>query len=358
MSVAIITGSSGLVGSEASLYFEALGFDVIGIDNGMRQMFFGAAASTQWMTEKLKSGLRRYTHYFVDIRNAAAVDRIFAAYGADIRLVIHAAAQPSHDWAATDPGTDFTVNANGTSVLLEAARRHAPETVFIYMSTNKVYGDRPNSLPLVERRTRWEIDPAHEYCNGIPETMPVDATLHSLFGVSKLAADVLVQEYGRYFGMKTACFRGGCLTGPNHSGSQLHGFLAYLMKCAMTGSLYTIFGYKKKQVRDNLHSADLIQAFHQFFLNPRSGAVYNIGGGRFSNCSMLEAIALCEKITGNPLDQAYIERSRTGDHIWWISDISRFQNDYPSWSPRFGVPDILQQIYELNRERWGVKCLV
>lgn len=358
MSVAIITGSSGLVGSEAALYFEALGFDVVGIDNGMREVFFGHAASTQWMAEKLKTDLRHYTHFDVDIRDTAAIDRIFATYAADIQLVIHAAAQPSHDWAATDPATDFTVNANGTSALLEATRRHAPQAVFVYMSTNKVYGDRPNTLPLIEQQTRWEIDPAHEYRNGISETMPVDATLHSLFGVSKLAADVLVQEYGRYFGMKTVCFRGGCLTGPNHSGAQLHGFLAYLMKCAMTGAPYTIFGYKKKQVRDNIHSADLIQAFHQFFLNPRCGAVYNIGGGRFSNCSMLEAIALCEEITGNPLHYSYDEQSRTGDHIWWISDLARFQSDYPHWSPRFGVKEILQQIYELNCERWEVKCLV
>jgi CDP-paratose 2-epimerase len=358
MSVALITGSSGLVGSEAALYFEALGFDVVGIDNGMREVFFGSAASTQWMTGNLKSRLRHYTHYNADIRDAAAMERIFAAYGAEIQLVIHAAAQPSHDWAATDPITDFTVNANGTSVLLEATRRYASQAAFIYMSTNKVYGDRPNFLPLVERETRWEVDPAHDYCNGIPETMPVDGTLHSLFGVSKLSADLLVQEYGRYFGMKTVCFRGGCLTGPNHSGTQLHGFLAYLMKCAMTGSPYTVFGYSKKQVRDNIHSADLIRAFHHFFLNPRSGAVYNIGGGRFSNCSMLEAIALSEKITGNPLDHKYVDQNRTGDHIWWISDLSRFRSDYPEWSPRFGVTEILEQIYESNRERWGAKCLV
>ncbi len=357
MSAAIITGSSGLVGSEAALYFEALGFDVIGIDNGMREMYFGHSASTQWMTAKLKNELRHYTHYDVDIRDTNAINRIFAKYSTDIQLVIHAAAQPSHDWAATDPVTDFTVNANGTSILLEATRRYAPEAVFIYMSTNKVYGDRPNTLPLVEQETRWEIDPCHAYANGIPETMPVDATLHSLFGASKLAADVLVQEYGRYFGMKTVCFRGGCLTGPNHSGTQLHGFLAYLMKCAMTGAPYTVFGYKKKQVRDNIHSADLIHAFHQFFLDPRCGMAYNMGGGRFSNCSMLEAIALCKEITGNVLNHTYVEQGRRGDHIWWISDISRFKADYPDWSVQFGVKEILQQIYELNMERWGVECL-
>lgn len=358
MSVAIITGSSGLVGAEAATYFAALGFDVIGIDNGMREVFFGPSASTRWMTDKLRKELRAYTHCDLDIRDSAAMNRVFARYSTAIELVIHTAAQPSHDWAATDPATDFTVNANGTSVLLEATRRYAPDAVFIYMSTNKVYGDRPNALPLVEQDTRWEIDPAHAYRNGIPETMSIDATQHSLFGVSKLAADALVQEYGRYFGMKTVCFRGGCLTGPNHSGTQLHGFLAYLMKCAMTGAPYTIFGYRKKQVRDNIHSADLIQAFHQFFLKPRCGAVYNIGGGRFSNCSMLEAIDLCESITGNSLCSTYVDENRRGDHMWWVSDLSRFKADYPNWSLRFGVPEILRQIYELNAERWEVECLI
>ena len=357
MSVAIITGSSGLVGSEAATYFAALGFDVVGIDNGMREVFFGPSASTQWMTDKLRKELRAYTHCDLDIRDAAAMNRVFARYSTAIELVIHTAAQPSHDWAATDPATDFTVNANGTSVLLEATRRYAPNAVFIYMSTNKVYGDRPNALPLIEQDTRWEIDPAHAYRNGIPETMSVDATQHSLFGVSKLAADALVQEYGRYFGMKTVCFRGGCLTGPNHSGTQLHGFLAYLMKCAMTGAPYTIFGYRKKQVRDNIHSADLIQAFHQFFLKPRCGAVYNIGGGRFSNCSMLEAVDLCESITGNLLHSTYVDENRRGDHIWWVSDLSRFKADYPNWSLNYGVPEILREIYELNAERWEVGCL-
>jgi CDP-paratose 2-epimerase len=358
MSVAIITGSSGLVGSEAATYFAALGFDIVGIDNGMREIFFGQSASTQWMTDKLKKELQGYTHYNLDIRDAPAMNRVFARYSTDIKLVIHTAAQPSHDWAVIDPITDFTVNANGTSVLLEAARNHASEAVFIFMSTNKVYGDRPNHLPLMELDTRWEIDPGHEYVDGIPETMSIDGTLHSLFGASKVAADTLVQEYGRYFGMRTACFRGGCLTGPNHSGTQLHGFLAYLMKCAVMGTPYTIFGYKRKQVRDNIHSADLIQAFHHFFENPRCGATYNIGGGRFSNCSMLEAVKLCETITGNELNYTYVDENRRGDHIWWISDLSRFKADYPDWSLRYNVPEILQQIYKLNAERWGAGCLI
>ena len=356
MSVAIITGSSGLVGSEAVNYFASLGMDVVGIDNGMRARFFGEAASTRWMTERLKSEVAGFRHYDADIRDAAAIDRIFEKYESEIELVIHAAAQPSHDWAAGEPLTDFTVNANGTSTMLEATRRFASDAVFIYMSTNKVYGDRPNFLPLVEKKTRWEIDPAHAYAQGIPETMSVDGTLHSLFGASKLAADILVQEYGRYFGMKTACFRGGCLTGPNHSGTQLHGFLAYLMKCAVTGTPYSIFGYKKKQVRDNIHSADLVCAFHAFFQNPRAGEVYNIGGGRASNCSMMEAIALCEQITGNEFDCKYDAENRRGDHIWWISDLTRFESHYPEWKIRHDVPHILQEIYELNIERWREAC--
>jgi CDP-paratose 2-epimerase len=358
MSVAIVTGSSGLVGSEAVHYFAGLGMDVVGIDNGMRERFFGESASTRWMTDRLKKDISGFRHYDADIRDPERIDRIFAEYGNDIELVIHAAAQPSHDWAASDPVTDFTVNANGTSVMLEATRKNAPDAVFIYMSTNKVYGDRPNFLPLVELDTRWEIDPAHEYSPGIPESMSIDGTLHSLFGASKVAADVLVQEYGRYFGMKTACFRGGCLTGPNHSGTQLHGFLAYLMKCAVTGTPYTIFGYKRKQVRDNIHSADLVRAFHEVFKNPRSGEVYNIGGGRDSNCSMLEAIELCEQITGNQFDCKYVDENRRGDHIWWVSDLAQFKAHHPAWKITFDVPQILKEIYESNVERWREACVI
>jgi CDP-paratose 2-epimerase len=357
MSVAVITGSAGLVGSEAVTYFASQGLDTIGVDNGMRGVFFGEDASTTWVRERLKCEVRTYRHHDVDIRDQAQIFRIFEHYRTAISLVLHTAAQPSHDWAARDPITDFTVNANGTSVLLEATRRFAPEAVFIFMSTNKVYGDLPNELPLIELDARWEIDPNHPYAQGIPESMSIDRTMHSLFGASKVAADVLVQEYGRYFGMKTACFRGGCLTGPNHSGTQLHGFLAYLMKCAVTETPYTIFGYKKKQVRDNIHSADLIQAFDAFFRTPRVGEVYNIGGGRYSNCSILEAILLCERITGKPLNWKYVDENRRGDHIWWISDFSRFQEHYPPWKPRHNVPRILEQIYETNRERWSKECL-
>ena len=358
MSVAIITGSAGLVGSEAVRYFSEQGMDIVGIDNDMRAKFFGQEASTRWARDRLFADVPHYHHYEVDIRDANSIEAIFVQYGKDVALIIHTAAQPSHDWAASDPTTDFTVNANGTSVVLEATRKFAHEAVFIFTSTNKVYGDRPNHLPLVEYETRWEPEPTHPYAErGIPETMSIDGSLHSLFGVSKMAADALVQEYGRYFGMKTACFRGGCLTGPGHSGTQLHGFLAYLMKCAVTETPYTIFGYKKKQVRDNIHSADLIRAFDQFFKQPRSAEVYNMGGSRYSNCSMLEAISLCEEITGKPFHSKYVDENRRGDHIWWISDVSRFQQHYPQWKLQFNVPQILRKIYESNVERWRDKCL-
>src|ERR1017187_4891102 len=357
MSVAIITGSAGLVGSEAVAYFASRGLEIAGIDNGMRAVFFGEDASTSWVRERLKREVRSYAHHDVDIRDQAQIFRTFAHYRTAISLVLHTAAQPSHDWAARDPITDFTVNANGTSVMLEATRKFAPEAVFIFMSTNKVYGDLPNYLPLVEHETRWELAADHPYAaHGIPESMSIDQTVHSLFGASKIAADVLVQEYGRYFGMKTACFRGGCLTGPNHSGTQLHGFLAYLMKCAVTQTPYTIFGYKKKQVRDNIHSADLIRAFHEFYKQPRNGEVYNMGGGRHSNCSMLEAIAICEQITGKPLQSTYVEQNRRGDHIWWVSDISRFQQHYPDWKLEYEVPQILREIFEFNHDRWSHSC--
>jgi CDP-paratose 2-epimerase len=358
MSVAIITGSAGLVGSEAAGYFASLGMEVVGIDNGMRAEFFGPEASTDWVRDRLCAELPRYRHYAIDIRDADAISSLFAHYSRDIALVIHSAAQPSHDWAASEPTVDFSVNANGTSTLLEATRRFAPDAVFIFMSTNKVYGDRPNQLPLIELDTRWELDPAHPYAAmGIPESMSIDQTMHSLFGASKVAADILVQEYGRYFGMRTACFRGGCLTGPNHSGTQLHGFLAYLMKCAVTETPYRVFGYKRKQVRDNIHSADLIRAFHEFFKRPGSGEVYNMGGGRLSNCSMVEAISLCEEITGNAFRWEYREENRRGDHIWWISDLTHFQEHYPGWKIRHGVPEILREIYDLNVERWRGECI-
>jgi CDP-paratose 2-epimerase len=358
LSVVIVTGSAGLIGSEAVQYYAGKGHDVVGIDNDMRAVFFGPEASTNWNRQRLETVLGdRYTHYSIDIRDSEALQKLFAHYGNAIKLVIHAAAQPSHDWAAREPQTDFSVNANGTLNLLEATRLLAPEAVFIFTSTNKVYGDAPNRLPLVEQDQRWEISSDHAYWQGVPEEMSIDQSLHSLFGASKVAADVLVQEYGRYFDMKTACFRGGCLTGPNHSGAQLHGFLAYLMKCAATNTPYTVFGYKGKQVRDNIHSADLIAAFDAFFGAPRIAEVYNMGGGRFSNCSMLEAIGLCQNITGNELNWTYSDQNRTGDHIWYISDLTKFQRHYPAWQMFYDVPRILSEIYEANIERWQAEAI-
>ncbi|MGH7634788.1 MAG: NAD-dependent epimerase/dehydratase family protein, partial [Gemmatimonadaceae bacterium] len=275
MSVAIVTGSAGLIGSEAASYFAKLGMDVVGIDNDMRSVFFGAEASTSWKRGELERELgKRYTHVSADIRDATAINAVFAKYRNDIALVVHAAAQPSHDWAASDPVMDFTVNANGTLVMLEATRKYAAEAPFIFTSTNKVYGDTPNRLPLIELEKRWEIDPAHTYVNGIREDMSIDNTLHSVFGASKVAADVMVQEYGRYFGMRTACFRGGTLTGPAHSAAELHGFLAYLMRCVMEERTYNLYGYKGKMVRDAIHSHDVLTAFEAFFREPRSAQVY------------------------------------------------------------------------------------
>ena len=353
MSVVLITGSAGLIGSEATLFFAGLGFDVVGIDNDMRRVFFGDEASTAWQRQTLEQSLgKKYQHVDADIRDYEAIAGIFKKYADGVKLVIHTAAQPSHDWAAQDPRTDFSVNANGTFNLLEATRQHAPDAVFIFTSTNKVYGDTPNQLPLIEEESRWEIDASHTYAPGIREDMSIDQTLHSLFGVSKVAADVMVQEYGRYFGLQTACFRGGCLTGPNHSGTQLHGFLAYLMKCTVTGTAYRIFGYKGKQVRDNIHSSDLIRAFYEFFKAPRCGEVYNIGGGRHSNCSMIEAIQLSQEIAGRELKWSYTDENRIGDHIWWISDVSKFKSHYPQWSLEYDVPQILEEIYAGNVDRW------
>ncbi|MEJ8816965.1 NAD-dependent epimerase/dehydratase family protein [Lacibacter sp. H407] len=352
MSVAIVTGSAGLIGSE-SVSFLADKFDtVVGIDNNLRQYFFGEDGSTKWNRERLANQYDNYKHYTVDIRDTTALQKVFEAYGSAVQLIIHAAAQPSHDWAAREPLTDFSVNATGTLNMLEMTRQFCPEAVFIFTSTNKVYGDTPNYLPLVETDTRWEIDSSHAYYeHGIDEHMSIDHTKHSLFGASKVAADVLVQEYGKYFGMKTAVFRGGCLTGPNHSGAQLHGFLAYLMKCAITGNQYTIFGYKGKQVRDNIHSNDLVNMFWHFYQNPRPGEVYNAGGGRFANCSMLEAIALCESVSGNKMNYTYSDTNRIGDHIWYISDLSKFKQHYPEWNWKFDLTVTLEEMFNALRSR-------
>ena len=355
MKTVVVTGSAGLVGSEAVHFFATQGFQIAGIDNDMRSVFFGGSASTMWNRNLLEEKYgRRYQHFDTDIRDRAAIERIFQQYGSDIVLIVHAAAQPSHDWAARDPHTDFTVNANGTLVLLEATRQFCPSAVFIFMSTNKVYGDTPNGLPLVEGETRWEIEPGHRYEKGIDESMSIDDSKHSLFGASKVAADVLVQEYGRYFEMKTACFRGGCLTEPAHSGAELHGFLAYLMECTITSKPYTIFGYKGKQVRDNIHSRDLITAFSEFYANPRMGEAYNMGGSRHCNCSILEAIALCEEIAGKKLNYTYKEQNRSGDHIWYISDVSKFQSHYGTWKYTYDLRGIFQEIHAAQTARLSV----
>ncbi|HEX7293394.1 MAG TPA: NAD-dependent epimerase/dehydratase family protein [Solirubrobacterales bacterium] len=352
MPVAIITGSGGLIGSEAVEHFVGEGYDVIGIENDMRASFFGAEASTAHVTERLVDAHSGFRSEAADIRDRDAVDCIFAQHGKAIELVIHTAAQPSHDWAASDPQTDFGVNANGTLNLLEATRAHCPEATFVFCSTNKVYGDTPNFLPLEELDLRLELPESHRYHRGIDTSMSIDNCTHSLFGVSKAAADLLVQEYGRYFDMPTVCFRGGCLTGPQHAGAKLHGFLAYLMKCTATGTDYTVFGYGGKQVRDNIHCSDLVAAFTEFMAAPRAAAVYNIGGGRPSNCSMLEAIEACERVSGNELDWTLSDENRIGDHRWWISDLSSFRADYPGWDLRYGIEEILQEMIAQNAERW------
>mgnify|MGYP002784194668 CR=1 FL=1 len=352
MSVAIVTGSGGLVGSETARFFHAAGLTVIGVDNNLREYFFGADGSTIWNSNRLKNELPNYTHEHLDIRDQESVFRLFQKYGRDIALVVHAAAQPSHDWAAREPFTDFSVNANGTLVMLEATRQFCPGAAFIFTSTNKVYGDAPNSLPLVEHETRWELDASHPFADhGIDESLTIDQSKHSIFGASKVAADLMVQEYGRYFGLKTGVFRGGCLTGPAHSGAELHGFLAYLVKCAITGKPYTIFGYKGKQVRDNIHAYDLVNAFWHFFRTPRAGAVYNIGGSRHSNCSVLEAIDYIAELTGRKLNFNLSDDARFGDHIWWISDVRRFQRDYPDWSYRYDQSGIIREIVAAVQER-------
>src|SRR6202035_3550101 len=345
MRTIIVTGSAGLIGSETVKRFAKEGAHVVGIDNDMRSQFFGAEASTKKTRDNLIANVRGYDHYNLDIRDASAIAALFKSQSGKIDAIVHTASQPSHDWAARDPQTDFTVNANGTLNLLEAARNFSPEAPFIFTSTNKVYGDTPNRLPLRELEKRWEIELGHEYEAGISETMRIDDSTHSFFGASKAAADLLVQEYGRYFGMPTVSFRGGCLSGPAHAGTELHGFLSYLMICAVTGRPYRVFGYKGKQVRDNIHSFDLVEAFVEFIRTPRAGDDYNIGGSRHSNCSMLEAIEMCEEISGKKLSWNYEETNRIGDHIWWISDVRQFQKDYPAWKFRYGNREILQEIH-------------
>jgi CDP-paratose 2-epimerase len=347
MSVVIVTGSSGLVGAESVKRFHEEGLDIIGIDNDLRSLLFGSAASTKSQVEVQMRAYERFTPLDIDIRDEKALTEVFTKFGKEISGIIHCAAQPSHDWAATNPKLDFEVNAVGTLNLLELTRKHCPEAAFIFMSTNKVYGDAPNAIPYVEFDTRYELSEESPFSkDGINESLTIDNSLHSLFGVSKASADLLVQEYGRYFGLKTVAFRGGCLTGPLHQGAEMHGFLSYLVKCVVHRLPYTVFGYEGKQVRDNIHSRDLVEAFWQFFKEPKNGEVYNIGGSRFSNISMLEAILKIEEIAGNQLNYTISKENRKGDHRWYVSDISKFKSDYTNWNLKIDMSQMLAEMVE------------
>jgi len=346
----LVTGSSGLIGSEAVEHFDRCGYEVHGVDNNMRQVFFGSPGDTTWNLKRLRSVTKNFVHHDLDVRDRAELESLFRANRFD--LIIHCAAQPSHDKARDIPILDFEVNALGTVNLLEATRLHCPEAVFILLSTNKVYGDAPNELPLKELETRWEYARPEDN-NGISENCRIDRTLHSLFGASKASADLMAQEYGRYFGMKICVFRGGCLTGPSHSGVELHGFLSYLVKVAVSGGTYSVFGYKAKQVRDNIHSHDVVRAIEEFAANPRPGEVYNMGGGRENSISMLEAIAKTEAMTGKKLDWKYVDQNRIGDHICYISDLRKFQSHYPNWKITVGLDEIFRQIIDDHTRRLG-----
>ena len=347
MSLALITGSCGLVGSESALFFSKKGFDVIGIDNNARKFFFGNDGDISWIKSKLKKEIKRYFHYNLDIRNYDSIKKIFKKYNKRINIIIHCAAQPSHDWAKNKAFIDFEINAKGTLNLLELTKIYCPDTPFIFMSTNKVYGDNPNILPLVEKKTRWEIKNHHKYKNGIDESMSLDNCTHSFFGTSKAYADLVVQEYGKNVGLKTSCFRAGCITGPNHSGAKLHGFLSYLVKSSIKNKKYTLIGYKGKQVRDNIHSHDLISCFWEFFKKPSRGEIYNAGGGRFSNCSIIEAIQIIESIAKIKIKKTFVKKNRIGDHIWYISNMKKFKKHYPGWKQKYSTKKILSEIIEV-----------
>jgi len=344
----LVTGSSGLIGSEAVEHFDRKGHTVVGVDNNMRREFFGAAGDTLWNLERLKSSTKKFAHFGVDIRDRAALEELFRSHKFD--LIVHCAAQPSHDKARDIPILDFEVNALGTLNLLEATRQHCPEAVFLFMSTNKVYGDAPNEVPLAELPTRWEYARPEDF-SGISEKCRIDQTLHSLFGASKASADLVAQEYGRYFKMNVGIFRGGCLTGPSHSGVELHGFLSYLVKVTLTGGKYSVFGYKGKQVRDNIHSHDVVRAIEEFAANPRPGEVYNMGGGRENSVSMLEAIARIEQLTGKKLNWTYVDENRKGDHICYISDLAKFKSHYPNWKITKSLDTILEEMHSAERAR-------
>ncbi len=344
MKIALITGSCGLVGSESSLFFSKKGFQILGVDNNSRKKFFGPDGDITWLKNKLKKQIKEYNHFSVDIRNFKNLEKIFRKYKKKISVIIHAAAQPSHDWAKNKPFIDFDINARGTLNLLELTNKYCPSVPFIFMSTNKVYGDNPNKLPLVEKKTRWEIKNSHKFKFGINETMSIDNCTHSFFGSSKSYADLIVQEYGKNVGLKTACFRAGCITGPNHSGAKLHGFLSYLVKTVLTKKKYTIIGYKGKQVRDNIHSSDLVKCFWEFYKKPRKGEVYNTGGTRLSNCSIIEALNYLELKTKIKIKKIYIKKNRVGDHIWYVSSMKKFKKHFPNWRQKFTTKKILDEL--------------
>ncbi len=344
MSIVIITGANGLVGSEAVSFFSKKKYTVVGIDNNLRKFFFGEDGSTSWIKRKIIKENKNYIHYNIDIRNSQALNKLFKRYKNNISLIIHCAAQPSHDYGKNYPKIDFNVNATGTLNLLELTKKYCPNTPFIFMSTNKVYGDNPNKLKIIEKRTRYELSKKNKFYNGINEKLSVDECTHSFFGVSKTYADLIVQEYGRNLGLKTVCFRAGCITGPNHSGAKLHGFLSYLIKQSLLKKEYTILGYKGKQVRDNLHSFDLINCFWEYFKKPKKGMVYNIGGGRFSNCSILEAISEIEYIAKIKIKRKFIKQNRVGDHIWYITNNKKFKKDYPNWKQKYNTKKIIKEL--------------
>ncbi len=346
MSIVIITGSSGLVGSEAVNFFCDKGFDVIGIDNNLRKFFFGRDGSTLWIKNNLIKRNKKFKNFNIDIRNFNGLEKIFKKYRKNISLIIHCAAQPSHDYGKKFPVLDFNVNATGTLNLLELTKLYCPNSPFIFTSTNKVYGDNPNKLSIIETKNRWELKKNNKYYNGIDEKFSIDHCTHSFFGVSKTYADLIVQEYGKNIGLKTVCFRAGCITGPNHSGAKLHGFLSYLVKITLATRKYSLIGYKGKQVRDNLHSYDLVNCFWEFFKKPKRGEVYNIGGGRYSNCSILEALDLVEKISNISISRNVVRIPRIGDHIWYISNLKKFRNHYPKWKQKYNTKKILGELIE------------
>ena len=346
MSLAIITGSTGLVGSEAVNFFHDKGFEVIGIDNNLRKLFFGKNGSTSWIKSKLLKRNKNFKNYNIDIRNLNSITNIFKRYKKKVSVIIHCAAQPSHDYGKNFPFLDFNVNATGTLNLLELTKKYCPEAPFIFMSTNKVYGDNPNKLKIFEKRTRWELKKKDKFYKGIKENFSIDNATHSFFGVSKTYADLMVQEYGKNIGLKTVCFRAGCITGPNHSGATLHGFLSYLVKASLKMKKYNLIGYKGKQVRDNLHSHDLVNCFWEFYKKPRYGEIYNIGGGRYSNCSIIEALNYVEEIAKINVKKKILKTPRVGDHIWYISDTSKFKKHYPRWKQRYNTKKIIEELIE------------